>query len=243
MKRIESAHNPLVKALRRLAHPRKRGTEFLVEGRKLVDTAIASGAVIETIVLSTAYRDEPISTEACDVVQLSESLFQSVSSLESPEGILAVVRRPAVTPPRSGVVAVAAGIQDPGNLGALARVVEASGGSGLVVLRGSADPFGPKAVRGSMGSMLRVPVWEASDLSELSGFPKAALVPRGGPDFRAVEWRLPLALVLGSESRGVDEATLRHCDLRVSIPMRGQVESLNVAAAAALVLYEVSRPR
>lgn len=242
MKRIESVHNPLVKALRRLAHPRKRGGKLLVEGRKLVEAAITSGAVIETLVLSTAYRGAPIATETADVVELTDSLFRSVSTLESPEGILAIVRRPALTPPRSGHIAVAAGIQDPGNLGALARVVEASGSSGLVALQGSADPFGPKAVRGSMGSMLRVPVWEASDLSELAGFLKVALVPRGGTDFRTVEWRPPVAVVLGGESRGIDEATLRHCDFSVSIPMRGQVESLNVVAAAALVLYEACRP-
>lgn len=241
MKRVASAQNPLVKTLRRLAHPRKREPQFLLEGRKLVVTALRCGIEVETVVVSTAYRGTPVSTERAAVVELEDSLFREVSTLVSPEGILAIARRPPTTPLDSGLVAVAAGIRDPGNLGAIARVVEASGGSGLVVFKGSADPFGPKAVRGSMGSVLRVPVWEVSDWSELRGFVKTALVPRGGTDFRAVTWEPPLAVVLGGESAGLDNAALRQCDRRVSIPMQGEVESLNVTTAAALVLYEATR--
>ena len=158
MRRIDSPTNPLVKTLRRLAHPRKREAQFLLEGKKLVDAALASGTEIETIVVSSAYRATPPKDVAA--VELDDALFTSVSTLASPEGILAIARRPSPAMPRAGLIAVAAGIQDPGNLGALARVVEATGAAGLIVLKGSTDPFGPKAVRGSMGSVLRVPVCE-----------------------------------------------------------------------------------
>jgi TrmH family RNA methyltransferase len=239
MRRIDSATNPLVKTLRRLAHPRKREAQFLLEGKKLVEAAIASGTEIATIVVSSTYRSTPPRDVA--VVELEDTLFTSVSTLASPEGILAIARRPSAAIPREGLIAVAAGIQDPGNLGALARVVEATGAAGLIVLKGSTDPFGPKAVRGSMGSVLRVPVCEVSDMSELDTFRKIALVPRGGSDYKKVNWASPCAVVLGGESAGIDDEMRSRCDAEASIPMHGEVESLNVATAAALVLYEATR--
>jgi len=239
MRRIESPTNPLVKTLRRLAHPRRREAQFLLEGKKLVDAALQSGTEIETIVVSSAYRTTFLRDVAA--VELDDALFRNVSTLESPEGILAIARRPSPTVPRAGLIAVAAGIQDPGNLGALARVVEATGAAGLIVLKGSTDPFGPKAVRGSMGSVLRVPVCEVSDMGELDGFRKIALVPRDGSDYREVDWASPCAVVLGGESAGIDDEVASRCDAEASIPMHGDVESLNVATAAALALYEAAR--
>jgi len=248
MRRIESPTNPLVKTLHRLAHPRKREAQFLLEGKKLVDAVLQSGTEVETIVVSSTYGGGAPPPDAgtyvvraVNVVELDEPLFRSVSSLESPEGILAIARRPSLAAPRSGLIAVAAGIQDPGNLGAIARVVEATGAAGLVVLKGSTDPFGPKAVRGSMGSVLRVPVCELVDTSKLDAFRKIALVPRGGSDYRETDWASPCAVVLGGESAGIDDEMLSRCDAKVSIPMHGEVESLNVATAAALVLYEATR--
>ncbi len=247
MKLIESQANPLVKTLRRLAHPRKREVQFLLEGKKLVDAALESGTEVETIVVSSSYGGVAQRNAGTPriknvrVVELDDALFRNVSTLESPEGILAIARRPSCAAPRSGLIAVAAGIQEPGNLGAIVRVVEASGAAGLVVLKGSTDPFAPKAVRGSMGSVLRVPVCEVVDTSELDRFRKIALVPRGGRDYREIDWASPCAVVLGGESSGIDDKMLSRCDLKVSIPMHGEVESLNVATAAALVLYQATR--
>jgi len=242
MKHIQSPTNPLVKSLRRLAQARKREPLFLIEGRKLVLTAIASGVDLETVVVSSSYSDE-LPRDASLAV-LPASLFTELSTVDSPEGILAVARRPgrpSATLPGDGTIVVSAGIQDPGNLGAVARVTEAAGAAALVVLKGSADPFGPKAVRGSAGSVFRLPVFEEADIEALSGIPLAALVPRGGTDFREVQWTPPLGVVLGGEGAGLDEAILESSDLRVSIPMQGHVESLNVATAAALVLFEATR--
>jgi TrmH family RNA methyltransferase len=242
MKHIDSANNPLLKTLRRLAHPRKRTPQFLLEGRKLVDAAIDSGIEIDAIVVSSAYPETNLANvDSVEIVVVQDALFRQISTLESPEGILAIATRPRSPSPVSGLVAVASGIQDPGNLGAIARVVEASGANGLVVLKGSADPFGPKALRGSMGSLLRVPVCETADMSPLHAFSKAAIVPRSGDDFRTVSFKAPLALVFGGESAGLDDATLSQCGARISIPMHGNVESLNVATAAALILYEATR--
>lgn len=249
MKRIASPANPLVKLVRRLAREGRRDPRFLLEGRKLVRAALESGVAIDfALVSGSRAMDEARELEArgIEVLETTERLFGSVSSQESPEGVLAVARRPrhsAGELAAEGIVLVSVGIQDPGNLGALARIAEAAGARALVLSKGSADPFAPKALRGSMGSLLRVPVVEVDDLPPLRkrGFRLAALVPHGGVDFRNADWTPPLAILLGRESTGLDEATVAGCDLRVSIPMRGAVESLNVAASAALVLYEANR--
>jgi TrmH family RNA methyltransferase len=249
VKRIASAQNPLVKLVGKLARGGRRDARFLLEGKKLVRAGLESGIGVEFALVSRGRAgEEALALEAkgIEVVELPEKLFARISTVESPEGILAVARRPARSQaelPAEGIVLVSAGIQDPGNLGALARVAEAAGARAFVLMKGSADPFSPKALRGSMGSLLRIPVFETEDLSWLRkrGFRLAALVPRGGTEFREVDWKPPLALLLGREASGLDEATVAGADLLVTIPMAGAVESLNVATAAALVLYEANR--
>ncbi len=249
MRLLESPSNPLIKLVRRLAGGRGRDPRFLLEGRKLVQAALESGIEIECALVSSGRATDDVralEASGVEVVEVAESLFRRASTLDSPEGILAVGRRrsrSATELAAEGVVLVSVGIQDPGNLGALARIAEAAGARALVLLKGSADPFGPKALRGSMGSLLRVPVFEVDDAAPLRqrGFRLAALVPRGGVDFREAAFQPPLALLLGRESSGLDDATVAGSDLLVTIPMRGAVESLNVATAAALVLYEANR--
>jgi TrmH family RNA methyltransferase len=216
-----------------------------------VQDALASGIEVECVLVSSRVPDREkadLRASGIEVSEVSERLFSQLSSLESPEGLLAIARRPERSLdrlPAEGFIVVSAGIQDPGNLGAVARVAEAAGGSAMVVLRGSCDPFGPKALRGSMGSLLRIPVYEADGEAAVRGrgFEIAALVPRDGIDFRAVSYRPPLAFLVGRESTGLDESAIGHAAIRITIPMRGGVESLNVATTAALVLYEAIRPR
>jgi TrmH family RNA methyltransferase len=243
MKRIESPQNTLVKTIRRLAQPGKREDKFLIEGRKLVDAATATvhgRAQIETVVVSSTFSGTV--PKGVLAVELPERLFRSVSHLDSPDGILAVAERPSRGElPDRGLLVVCAGIQDPGNLGAIVRVAEAAGVSALVTLPDSADPYGPKAVRGSMGSVLRLPIFELEALEALEGFRLAALVPRDGVDYREADYSRPMAILLGREGAGLDPSLLAHADLALTIPMLGKVESLNVATAAALVLFEAAR--
>lgn len=244
---IVSAKNPLVKKARRLARPRKKEGSLLLEGAKLVETALAAGFELEALLLAS---DLPEAKRArfrtLEPVLVSPRTFREIGTLETPDGVAALVKRPSRAGPdlpRSGLLAVAVGVQDPGNLGAVARVAEAAGATALVAVKGTTDPFGPKAIRGSMGSLLRLPVFEVDALEPIQerGFRLAALVPRNGDDFRDVDWRPPVAALFGGEGRGLDDDALARADLRVTIPMKGGVESLNVATAAALVLYEAAR--
>ncbi len=244
MKEITSHENALVKSLRKLARARKRQSEFLIEGRRLVKDAIEAGLEVTSIIVSSDRADTPFDGRASRVPQakLPASLFRTLSSLETSDGVMAVAVRPRPeVVPKRGVLAVALGVQDPRNLGAIARVSEATGAAGLVVLKGSVDPFSPKVVRGSMGSVFRLPVFELDTLDRLLGFRLVALVPAGGTDYRRFDWTPPVAVLFGSEGKGLGDAPLSASSATVTIPMQGRVDSLNVATAAAVVLYEAHR--
>ena len=145
------------------------------------------------------------------------------------------------------LILVADRVSDPGNLGALVRVAEASGAAGLVLTGSCADPFGPKALRASAGSALRLPIVEVPDLPgavgvlRASGYVVAATTPHGARDFTKVEWPERVALVLGSEAHGLDAMTLAGAELRVGIPMAHGPESLNLAVSAGILSMAIVR--
>jgi RNA methyltransferase, TrmH family len=147
------------------------------------------------------------------------------------------------------VVVIAVGVQDPGNLGAIVRVAEAAGASGVIAAGACADPFGWKALRGSMGSSLRLPVAVTADAGEAigaarrAGYRLVATVPRGGQGLFEVSLSGPIAFLVGGEGPGLPAAVIESADDRITIPMEGAVESLNSAVAAALLVYEAYRQR
>jgi RNA methyltransferase, TrmH family len=149
----------------------------------------------------------------------------------------------------SPLVVVLAGLQDPGNVGAIVRTAAACGATGLVTLDGSANPFGWKALRGAMGGTFRLPVAARAQLHDVIAAARArnvrliAAVPQGGTPLPAIDLRRPSAVMLGSEGAGVSQAVADAAAELVTVPMRRPIESLNVAVAAALILYEASRQR
>jgi TrmH family RNA methyltransferase len=188
------------------------------------------------------------------VLSVSETVLAAMSPVQTPSGILAIaevtpVRLERVMEGTLPLVAVLAGVQDPGNLGAVVRTAEAAGATGLVACPPSADPFGWKALRGAMGSTFRLPVPHRVPLHEAllaarhHGLIVVAAVPRGGVPMRDFDFRRPIAIMLGGEGAGLDATHLVHADERVTIPMKPPVESLNVAVSAAIILYEASRQR
>jgi len=140
-------------------------------------------------------------------------------------------------------------VQDPGNVGALVRTAEAGGMSGMFVTGASANPFSWKAIRGSMGSTLRLPVVGGMPTASVmtclktGGIRSIAAVPRGGQDPDAIDWRGKVALLVGGEGAGLSDEVTSQSDALVSIPMAVRVESLNVAAAGAILVYAARRQR
>lgn len=237
---LQSPDNELVRRLRRLGRRREAG-EVLLEGPHVIREAVACGVELEVLAVRDGVR---FTAPAGRVVTLTERAFSSVSQTMTPQGVLAIARRHHASAADALAVAQAArwplivldGIQDPGNVGAVCRTAAAAGSPAVAALEGSADPFSPKAVRASAGTVFRLVVSRGrwSELSAWDGFGAAA---RGGKPYVEADLAGRPLLAFGSEVHG-----LRRKDLElVTIPMGPGVESLNVAAAAAVLLFEIRR--
>jgi TrmH family RNA methyltransferase len=187
-----------------------------------------------------------------EVVTASDQVLDAMSPVRSPAGIVAIAERTPVTPAdigrRAGFVLAAVDVQDPGNLGSLIRAAEAGGVSGVLVTGASAHPFSWKAVRGSMGSVLRLPVASAPSVEAVLscmrklGLHIVAAVPRDGVAPERVRWGGKVGLLLGGEGPGLSPEVIAASDERVTIPMASPVESLNVAVAGGILVY-AARPQ
>jgi TrmH family RNA methyltransferase len=271
MERITSRQNAIVKRFRELARASAAtaSSEMLLDGAHLVQEALATGVAIEIAAFSErhlANTRSPLSGLARDLgsrggrtVGVTEQVLAAMSPVEHPSGVVAIARACPSTveaafssgsdPKVAPLVLVLAGLQDPGNVGAIVRSAAACGATGIVAIEGSANPFGWKALRGAMGGTFHLPVAARSTLEEVmrvareSDVRLVAAVPRGGTPLPQVDLRAPTAVVLGAEGAGVGEPVLEAAAEFISIPMRASVESLNVAIAAALIIYEASRQR
>jgi TrmH family RNA methyltransferase len=264
MKRISSRQNPIVRAYRQLAQePDPIGRRLLLDGAHLVREAQAAAIPFESVVIAQSHLDreteegalaQTLQRAGVDVARAGDQVFAAVSPVRTPSGIVAIAHRHAttvqaiLTHARLFVVVVV-DVQDPGNLGALMRVAEAGGVTGMIVVGDSANPFSWKAVRGSMGSALRLPVTRDPSTDAVmqaiqnSGAKVIAAVPRDGHDPDAVDWAGRIALLLGGEGQGLSAGLVEATDERVTVPMEPPVESLNVAASAAIMIYAARRAR
>ena len=228
MKTISSRQNPIYKRVR--AAIREHGEEIVLEGPKQVDEAIARGWRPLALLTRGATRD--------DAIAIVPALFDDLAETKAPQGVLALFSRPRYTLQsileRRETIAVALdGIQDPGNVGTIVRLAAAFDAAGVILLPGCADAYGPKAVRSSAGAVLSVPVVEAT-IEELVACDRpifAADISGSAADPPAAN----AILVLGSEGAGVSDA-IRATATSLTIETSGRIESLNVAAAAAILL-------
>lgn len=256
---IVSPKNPVVGRFQD-AGTGRAGERFLVEGRKLVAEALAAGLrpfeAACDVERQEAHAEllESLRQAGAAVHACTGSVFAKLSFVTTPQGIAAVFAKP-VSADRDllgsgpALVVVAAGVKEPGNLGALLRAAEAAGASGLLALRGGADPFREKAVRGAAGSSFRLPVrsgatpQDALVFAAEHGLRLYVADGHGDVDYVDADFRAPCALVVGGEGEGIPESLARAAAARLRVPMGGAVESLNVAVAAGVILYEARRQR
>ena len=258
---LRSRANPLYKRLRALKQKGTAGGLCLLEGPKLTREALGAGLTLLEAAASPRAESTPGGTLALaelrergvPVRRMAEALLASLSDAATSQGIVALAERPAFAPELvfrgTPLVLVIDGVQDPGNLGALLRSAEAAGASGAFVTRGSADPLSWKALRGSMGSALRLPIVlmtsPADAIAEVrrNGCRAIATVPRGGRSLYEIDLTGPIAALIGGEGHGLAALIVDAADERVSIPMAAPVESLNAAVTAGLIVYEAQRQR
>ncbi|HEX6280534.1 MAG TPA: RNA methyltransferase [Pyrinomonadaceae bacterium] len=251
---ITSRDNAKLKFARSVRDGREDGQIF-IEGVRLVREAVRSHTSIRSAFVSTSFSNEPaeiLDTTRIEVIKVAEKAFASIADTENSQGIVLIADRPQSSLDnlgRSGPVVLIHQVNNPSNLGALVRTAEAAGASGLITTNGSADAFSPKALRASMGSAFRLPIVERVDLSEAiewarsHGLVTTAADISGAANYTDVDWTVPRLLVFGSEAHGLGERELELIDENILIPMENEVESLNLAVSAGIVLFEAKRQR
>jgi RNA methyltransferase, TrmH family len=244
MRHVTSLQNPIIKLIRSLDQRkyRKESGLFVAEGMKVLDRAKTEGWEAEYIV---SIRDTPEWGKAQSIVVTAE-IMQSLSGQRNPTDIIGVFRQRFhndIEP--AGVWLALDTIRDPGNLGAIIRTSDAVAAKGVILIGESCDPYSREAVRSTMGSIFGVPLYRMSSddfIALCRRWPgeTVATDAQAPSDFRR-RYRGPVMLVMGSEGDGLSPAIAAACSTRVRIPMPGGAESLNVAVAAGIMLYEISR--
>jgi RNA methyltransferase, TrmH family len=250
-RRVESRQNSRIKELRAALVRGARTSHIAVEGLHLIEEAIKSGLQLHTVFVRNGNEGllEHLELGDAEVLIVTEDVFLSATATEHPQGIAALLEAPQFTLQAmlhdTPLVVIAAGLQDPGNLGTLVRSAEAFGATGMILLPGTVSLSNPKTLRASSGSAFRLPAIampadDAFAALREAGVQIVAAVARDGgePDLRR-----PVALLIGNEGSGLPEAWIAAADARVTIPCPGAVESLNAAVAGSILLYDAMRQR
>ena len=242
MQTIKSKDNQIFKSFNKLNQKKFRDREglFVVEGDKLVEEAAKCGAdIVMTAVREDRKDDYP------EAYVFTDALFRKLTDTVNSQGVIAAVRKPETQSGlKDGNTVVMDRLQDPGNVGTVIRTCDAAGVAQIIAIRGTADIYSPKVVRSCAGSVFRVPVMEmdtdeAIALIREHGKMLAVSTPGDAVDYREIETDKDIALVIGNEANGVSEGFLSDADVRVGIPMKGDIESLNAGVAAGILIYEL----
>lgn len=260
LRSVSSAQNALVKELRGAfarSEPAADGW-IAIESHHIVEEAVRSGLKFRAVFFgeSGKARAEKLLPQfgpGVELLLLPDSVFAGAVATETPQGVAALVRpKPArlddILHVSAPVILIAAGVQDPGNLGTMIRSAEAFGAAAVITTEGTVSAFNPKVIRASAGSLFRVPVLRASALDIVgklreAGFRLLATSSHKGRRLDETSLSPPLALLVGNEGAGVPRDLLKQVDETVVIPHSEQVESLNAGIAASIVLYEAARHR
>ncbi len=234
-----------------------------VEGERLAEECVRSGLQLIACFHSPAptLRMWEIVSDArrreCPTYAVMDDALNAISDTVSSQGIIILATRPTCSlekviasgVARSGLIVCLDAVQDPGNFGTIVRTAEAAGASGVIALRGSVDPFAPKSLRSAMGSTFRVPIADGADPAELvlagqrAGIKAVATAADAQVSYDDYDWCQPALLIFGNEANGIRPELIEQCDAAVRIPIRPPVNSINVAASVAVILFEAERQR
>lgn len=253
MQKITSTQNPIVRLCRALQTAKGRQSEglYLVEGWKMAGEAVQSGQQIVSFLVETESEQHPLVEKleqmGAEGYSISSDKLASAADTKTPQGILCLIKTPQPKPLEVNRIVVLDGLQDPGNCGTIWRTADAAGFEGMLFGEGSADPFSPKVVRSTMGSIFRVPCERSASLGQRlaqlrkEGYAIVVSSLQGGPFFEREELGPKVALAIGSEARGICEAVRQQATHEYKLPMLGGAESLNAAVAAGIMMYDFVR--
>jgi TrmH family RNA methyltransferase len=261
VKTITSLANPIVKEIRGLALPKNRKASrlFVAEGLKLVADAVEAGWTVRTLVHATNVGGQPLvarltaTTHARGgaVLGVSEAVLAKISRRDNPQTVIGVFEQrltaaSAIRPKAGDVWIALEAVRDPGNLGTIVRTADAVGAAGVILVGETVDPFSVEAVRATMGSIFAVPLVRASrgEFQKLAAAWPGSVVGThlaATTDYREAAYRLPVLLVMGGEQTGLTAEAAAAARTLVKIPMAGTADSLNLAVATAVMLFEIRR--
>ncbi len=261
--KITSRENSLLREAR-AARDGKLDHLIFVEGLRLCEEALQSGLPIQAVIYSEEIAEkerasrflEDVEPVAGRLAVVREKLLATISYTKTPQGIILLAERPKQGQSKletsdngRSLLVILHGINNPVNVGAILRSAEAAGATGVISTAQTADPYSPKALRGAMGSAFRLPLWHGPSYAEAIAWCHARAIRTICADVdatsahTAIDWTVPTALILGQESTGLTSEELTPARDAVKIEMHGNVESLNVSVAAAVILYEAARQR
>jgi RNA methyltransferase, TrmH family len=263
--KITSRDNPRLKLARKIRDGQDEGSIF-VEGLRLSEEAVRSSIKIEFCIISSDFGLDgrgqfilsSLATNRIEIIELDDRNYSTVADTQSSQGIILICERPISTrdsfecrvelhESKLDLVVMLYEINNPSNLGAIFRAAEAAGAKGIIVSKRSADCFSPKSLRAAMGSAFRSPVWSEADLHDVLDFAKrfsystAAVAANSRSAYTEMDWRARRLLIFGSEAHGLPVEAIDAVNESVGIPMESSVESLNLAVAAGIILFEARR--
>lgn len=257
--KIESQDNNRIKLVRKLQSKKGRDEtgKFVIEGMNLVSEAIERGVAIDFVMVSSEFDGgsflvDCINSESVLVCEVSAQLMNKIADADNGVGILAVIDKAVIEPKNVELssdanVLVLDRLQDPGNIGTMIRTAVAAGYSMIYAIKGTADILSPKVLRATAGMIFDMPVVYVKDAGELReilhrfGLKIAVTAVDGGVPYYQADLKKGVALVIGNEGNGVSDEMLDAADIKVTIPMNGEIESLNAAVSAAILMYETVR--
>jgi TrmH family RNA methyltransferase len=260
---ITSRDNERVRRARHVREGKDAG-EIFIEGVRLCEEAASANVFVNEVLHTVELQQDErgarllgrLVNSGARATVVSERVFASLSDTKTPQGIVLLAARPQTGAnvleqalKKDSLILILHRLSNPSNAGAILRTAEAAGASGIIATAGATDLFSSKALRGAMGSSFRLPVWEGAEFTEALKWCAARGLVTICADLRAkrshtqFDWTLPRALIVGAEAFGLSDAEMAQADEALKIPMHPPVESLNVAVAAAIILYEAARQR
>ncbi|MDK0737335.1 RNA methyltransferase [Clostridium perfringens] len=253
MLEIESKNNNLFKEIKKLKEKKHRikSNKYLIEGLRFVEEAIKSKVSIDSIIFTESFKEKNPDlflkiNENIKLIQMNEALLKQLCSTENPQGIVGVINMQNKELKSGDLVVLVDKVQDPGNMGTIIRTAHAAGAAGIVMTKGTVDIYNDKTLRSTMGSIFYIPIVEDDSLDfvkslKKEGYKLVVSSLQGKNNFFEENLQGKVMIAVGNEGNGVSDEVYDIADIKVKIPMPGEAESLNVAVATSIMIYEKIR--